>query len=275
MYHVPDVLLEPREFIVLEFSVAGAQHGDAAPPTVDVQAIETDGQGDQLDLRLIEVPKEEPASAPKEGEEEKPVNVPEKHPRSSRTRDDWEDGVAYESLLSSDIHLNTKYRLRLANRDPAATARTALKLVVTERFESSTFRSESEILPSDFAEVSRVKPKVPGLKESAFIQGSRKVMETFKVASLSPFVPQSAKVYQAVFRTGPGTDDSFMKGLEFEVTEQSTQIFAQVLEYSGREDLFLSVYDISGGAGTGSRQVARSTLGKYANALGPVTLTKG
>ena len=44
-------------------------------------------------------------------------------------------------------------------------------------------------------------------------------METFKVASLEPFVPKSEKVYQAVFETGPNTDDTFMPSLEFEVKE--------------------------------------------------------
>ena len=47
------------------------------------------------------------------------------------------------------------------------------------------------------------------------------------------------------------------------------------MEFSGREDLFVSVYSADADGGEGTRQVARSTLGKYANALGPVTLTKG
>lgn len=101
------------------------------------------------------------------------------------------------------------------------------------------------------------------------------VMDTFKVTSLSPFIPKSSRVYQAVFQTGAGTDDSFMQSLDFEIAEQSTQLYAQVMEYSGREDLFVSVYSADDGGGEGRRQVARSSLGKYANALGPVTLTKG
>jgi len=44
------------------------------------------------------------------------------------------------------------------------------------------------------------------------------------------------------------------------------------MEYSGREDLFVTVYADGSGSAT---QVARSTLGRYANALGPATLTKG
>ena len=42
------------------------------------------------------------------------------------------------------------------------------------------------------------------------------------------------------------------------------------MEYSGREDLFVTVYSYSD-----NEEVARSVLGKYANSLGPVTLTKG
>lgn len=49
----------------------------------------------------------------------------------------------------------------------------------------------------------------------------------------------------------------------------------QVIEFSGREDLFVSVYSDDSDEDSGQRQVARSSLGKYANSLGPVTLTKG
>jgi len=45
-----------------------------------------------------------------------------------------------------------------------------------------------------------------------------------------------------MFRTGPDSDDSFMASLDFEVKEQSAQLYVQVMEYSGREDLFVTVY---------------------------------
>lgn len=67
----------------------------------------------------------------------------------------------------------------------------------------------------------RVKPRVPGLKESSFIQGSKAVMEAFKVASLNPFIPKSQKVYQATFAKGPGSDDTFVPSLDFEVKDPS------------------------------------------------------
>jgi len=114
--------------------------------------------------------------------------------------------------------------------------------VITEHFESPALAADGEILPKNFAEVMRVKPKVPGLKESSFIQGSKSVMEAFQVASLHPFVPKSQKVYQAQFRTGPNSDDSFMPSLDFEVHEETAALFVQVMEYSGREDLFATVY---------------------------------
>jgi hypothetical protein len=78
-----------------------------------------------------------------------------------------------------------------------------------------------------------------------------------------------------VYKTGEGTDDTFLKSLDFEVKEQSTQVYAQVAEFSGKEDLFLSIFTQDDEHGEGSRQVARSSLGKYANALGPVTIPKG
>lgn len=93
-------------------------------------------------------------------------------------------------------------------------------MVISEHFEN--LNSGYEKVPKNFEEIMRVKPKVPGLKESAFIQGSKAVMEAFKVSSLQPFVPKSEEVYEAKFRTGENTDDSFMKGIDFDVDEQSS-----------------------------------------------------
>ena len=184
--------------------------------------------------------------------------------------------MAYESLAAGDLKTNSIYRVRLANRDPAQIVRCQVKIVLTEHTSSGKRSSDRQVLPSSFEEVARIKPKVPGIKEGSFIQGSRKVMDTFKVTALTPFVPASSKVYQAEFRTGKNTDDSFMPSLPFEVSEQSNTIYAQVSEFSGREDLFLSIYNADDDENAaGQRQVARSHLGKYTNALGPVTLPKG
>jgi len=273
VYLLPEVLLEPRDWLDLELILSGPAQGTGRGPTVDVQAIETDGASEQLDISLTELPKVEAGKEEAGGAEA--ALQPEKHPKSSRYRDEWEDGVEYESLLASDLQENTRYRMRLANRDSAMSARASLKMVITERKASSRAAGDAEILPKSFSEVLRVKPKVPGLKESSFIQGSKAVMQAFKVASLQPFVPKSEKVYQAVFRTGAGTDDSFMPSLDFSVDEQSAQLFVQVTEFSGREDLFLTLYSAEQVESTGRRHIARSTLGKYTNTLGPVTLNKG
>lgn len=181
------------------------------------------------------------------------ANFVEKHPHASKYQDGWEDGISYESLEASDLKANTLYRVRLGNRDPAEMTTSSLKLVITERFASDKETPGAVVLPKSFDEVARVKPKVPGVKEGAFIQGSRMVMDTFKVTSLSPFIPKSSKVYTGVFRTGAGTDDTFMPSLDFEIAEQSTQLYAQVLEYSGREDLFVSVYSADESEGDGRR----------------------
>ena len=103
-------------------------------------------------------------------DEEKTKHSPHqktKKPKSTRYFDGWEDGIAYESLISTDIHENTGYRVRLKNRDSSTSAKAQLKLVISEHFDNSN--SGSDNVPRSFEEVMRVKPKVPGLKESAFI----------------------------------------------------------------------------------------------------------
>jgi hypothetical protein len=176
---VNDVVLDAREYLDLEFTLAGPQAAAGKGPTVDVQVVEINGQGDQLDISLTEVPKDGGS------------NARDKRVQSSRYHDGWEDGVAYEALLANDLHENTRYRVRLANKGSSARARASMKLVVTERFESTGGRSDTTIVPKSFSEVMRVKPKVPGLKESSFISGSKAVMAAFKVASLQPFLPKS------------------------------------------------------------------------------------
>ena len=158
-----DIVLEAREHLDLEFTLAGPQAAEGQGPAVDVQVVETDGQGDQLDISLTELPTAGDETGP-EGQGKRG-----RQPQSSRYYDSWEDEVAYEALSSSDIRQNIRYRMRLANRDASTRAKASLKLVVTEHFESTRGRSEVEIVPKSFSEVMRVKPKVPGLKESSFI----------------------------------------------------------------------------------------------------------
>jgi hypothetical protein len=124
-------------------------------------------------------------------------------------------------MASADIRHGVRYRVSLKNRDSAIKVRATMKLLITENTDADQ-ESGSDVHPQDFDEIKRAKPKVPGLKESAFIQGSNAVMRTFQVSSLAPFVPKSNTVYRSVFRTGPGSQNTFMKGLDFEVTVAST-----------------------------------------------------
>ena len=94
---------------------------------------------------------------------------PERHPKSSRYQDEFEEGFEYESLVSSDLHSNTQYRVRILNRDSSVKARMGIKISVTEKAESDFEGHEHEVLPASFSEVVRVKPKIPGMKEASFI----------------------------------------------------------------------------------------------------------
>jgi len=73
--------------------------------------------------------------------------------------------------VTDDIQSNEVYRVRLANRDSSGSIKASMKLVITEHYNGKGLsRShESSILPRNFDEVKRVKPKVQGLKESSFI----------------------------------------------------------------------------------------------------------
>jgi len=51
-------------------------------------------------------------------------------------------------------------------------------------------------------------------------------MEAFKVSSLVPFIPKSQKVYQGNFATGGKSHDTFVAPLDFEIEEESAQLFA-------------------------------------------------
>jgi hypothetical protein len=215
--------------------------------------------------------KKDSAAEPEPGDAIEPKEVL-KYPQSTRYQDDWEDGVAFVAMASADIHHGTRYRVTLKNRDSAIKVRATMKLLITENTKANEV-TDSNVHPQSFDEIQRVKPKVPGLKESAFIQGSNAVMRTFQVASLAPFVPKSSVVYQSAFQTGAGSQNTFMKGLEFEVTEASTQLYAQVFVYSAPEDLYLALYRSNEGGS--ALQVARSSLGRYANALGPAPLVPG
>lgn len=52
-------------------------------------------------------------------------------------------------------------------------------------------------------------------------------------------------------------------------------MFATVAEFSGKEDLFITIYAVDPADTDSIEEVARSSLGKYANSLGPVSLPQG
>ena len=97
--------------------------------------------------------------------------------------------MSFEALTAGELKYGSVHRIRLAIRDPAGMVKCQVKVVISEHSKSNKRVSDREIVPRNFEEVARTKPKVPGVKEGAFILGSRHVMETFKVTSLTPFLP--------------------------------------------------------------------------------------
>lgn len=70
----------------------------------------------------------------------------------------------------NEVKTGVKYRLRLKNRDPSDHAETSFKLVITEYDpKRKSSRSGEEILPKSIDEVKRVKPALPGMKQTAFL----------------------------------------------------------------------------------------------------------
>ena len=70
----------------------------------------------------------------------------------------------------NEVKTGVKYRLRLKNRDPSDHAETSFKLVITEYdHKRKSSRSGEEILPKSIDEVKRVKPALPGMKQTAFL----------------------------------------------------------------------------------------------------------
>lgn len=55
-YLVNEISLGPREHVEFEFHLAGSDE-ESKGPTIDVQVLESDGFGDQLDISLVEIPK--------------------------------------------------------------------------------------------------------------------------------------------------------------------------------------------------------------------------
>lgn len=73
---------------------------------------------------------------------------------------------------------------------------------------------------------------------------------------------------------GRGTDDDFMPALDFEVTDKAAEFYMQVTTYDAENDLFATILSLPGD-GDPPERVARTDLGRYANSIGPVVLTRG
>jgi len=70
----------------------------------------------------------------------------------------------------NDVKTGIKYRLRLKNRDPSDHAETSFKLTITEYDpKRKSLRNGDEILPRSIDEVKRVKPALPGMKQTSFL----------------------------------------------------------------------------------------------------------
>ena len=224
---IPMTKLQPQETV--EFTFTLSEESDELHPFLDIQIIDADGKGDQLDIKLYEVNRINITDEVKlyDGSTSKTTVPIEKlnRPKSSRYFDDWEEGVSFLALASGDLSANKEYRIVIKNRDAAAVVQAKIKIMITENTKDLD-EVRAHNFPENFDEIKRIKPKVPGLKESSFIQGSNAVMRTFNVASLAPFIPKSKTVYQGTFQTGESSDNNFMKGIDFEVSEHASQIFA-------------------------------------------------
>jgi hypothetical protein len=223
-----------------------------------------------------------------DAEVDQPTNLsaaPPVKPKSKnigkRYVDDEEEGVAYKSLVGDDA--GKKQKMILMNTDKAKTVRGAvIKIIFTEdtyiaktaSLANPTDYRYNNDLPANFEEILRTKAKVMGAKESGFIQGSQAVMDMFRVAQIVPFVPKSDKVYTVAYKMGAGTDDDNMPTLDFEVTDSRAEFYMQVSCYDAENDLFATVVSLPAD-GDPPERVARSDLGKYANSIGPVVLSRG
>lgn len=83
-HHIAEILLQPRQFVDYMFNISSPSLNALGAPAVDVQAIEADGHGDQLDISLREIVEEELSgtTTSEDGAELpfKAINIVEKHP---------------------------------------------------------------------------------------------------------------------------------------------------------------------------------------------------
>lgn len=64
-----------------------------------------------------------------------------------------------------------------------------------------------------------------------------------------------------------------MPNIPFEITDETAELYVQVISMHGEDDLYATILEVPDKGEP--KRVARSDLGRYANSLGPVALTKG
>jgi hypothetical protein len=126
---IPLTTLTPQETVEFSFTL---EDSDELNPFLDIQIIDYDGRGDQLDIKLFEVEHhnvtEQTADHKSHEVEKETLSVP----HSSRYFDDWEEGVSFLALASGDLKGGKKYRIVAKNRDAAAVVRAKIKIMITE-----------------------------------------------------------------------------------------------------------------------------------------------
>ena len=119
---IPMTKLQPQETV--EFTFTLSEESDDSHPFLDIQIIDADGKGDQLDIKLYEVNRvniTDVFTLPDGTKSKQSVPIEKlNRPHSSRYFDDWEEGVSFLALASGDLSTNKEYRIVIKNRDAAA-----------------------------------------------------------------------------------------------------------------------------------------------------------
>lgn len=166
IFYLPSIDFPPQATLVFEYKLN-------TKAVVDVQCVDEQGHGELLHIEFKE-----------EGK-----TLEEAKKEVAAARDQQEDSVSYAAArVESNSNQGRKASIKLRNLDKSREVRDAsIKIIITEENLQGSFAQRGQNLPNNIDQVARTKPKIPGLKEASFIQGSRRVMETFKVASLTPF----------------------------------------------------------------------------------------
>jgi hypothetical protein len=112
---IKDLELKPRERQTIEFFLTKSK---GMTPNIDIQAIETSGDSEQIDLSIDAIQAENASIAIR--------------PHVSKYFDDLEDASAYEALMTSDLQSGQHYRIVIMNRDSSSSMNIQVKLVITE-----------------------------------------------------------------------------------------------------------------------------------------------